>query len=74
MKTVVTTSVVWLKATEVATTKTLRQIYGEVNLIADREIQHIVRADGHRAHRTGFERIAFTGMTVDLILQFKRAR
>lgn len=51
-----------------STNEKLRQICREVDLISDREIQHVVWADRHGIHRTGFERIAFAGITVDLIL------
>jgi hypothetical protein len=46
----------------------LWEIRREVNLIANREIQHIVRADLHRIRSARFKWIALTGMTSDLIL------
>lgn len=52
----------------------LRKIRREVDLVADRQIQHIVRADGHRADGSGFEWVAFAGVSADLVEQLERAR
>ena len=49
----------------------LRKVRGEVDLVAQGEIQHIVRTDRHGRDRTCLERIGVTGVPGHLVLQFE---
>lgn len=51
-----------------------RQIRCKIYLVADREVQHVVRADRHGAHRAGLEGVGVSGEAGQLVLQFDRAR
>src|SRR5215212_3433306 len=54
--------------------KSSGQVGREVDLIANGQIKHVVRADRHRGQLSALEGIGLAGMTADLILQFERTR
>ena len=64
----------WRLQRHYSTTVYLWQIRREVDLVSDGEIQHIIRADGHRADGTRCERIALARKASELILKFERTR